>query len=232
MRSLRRGRSAGWRRRELNLAGHDAHHPQRRTQGRGRLGLAPFQLCRSTQLRPEYRADTYAVVPGQGEGRQHLAGVRLAGHTPGQERDHPRQLTRRHLVDQEVLFVYWLAAGRAANVVADGHGHRCRRGNLRQPGQLRQPCPAVHDDVVTVPLREPRKRVRRPVPSGRRGQDEPAGYGDKQAESQPRFPVPPEPAAEHHDDKPHGHLPRAPNPRVARNRADRQGGQPPASARW
>ena len=42
------------------------------------------------QLRPEDRADAYAVVPGQGEGRQHLTGVRLAGHPPGQQRDHPR----------------------------------------------------------------------------------------------------------------------------------------------
>ena len=35
---------------------------------------------------------------------------------------------------------------------------------MRQPGQLRQLRPAVHDDVVSMPRRELRECVRRPVP--------------------------------------------------------------------
>ena len=192
---------------ELALGGDDAHHPQRRTQSRGRLALARFQLCLRDQLRPEDRADAYAVVPGQGEGRQHLTGVRLAGHPPGQERDHPRQLTRWYLVDQEVNGVDRLAAGRAANGSVDGHRHRRCRGNVRQRAQLRQLLLAVHDDVVAMPRREVGERVRRPVPGGRRGQDESAGYGDEQAKRQPRLPVLPGPRPEDHDDGLHGHLP-------------------------
>ena len=116
---------------ELDLGDDDAHHPQRRTQSRGRLDLGPFQLGLRAQLRTQDRADAHAVIPSQGEGRQHLAGVRLAGHPPGQQRHHPRQLSRRHLVDQEVSGVDRRVARCAAHGVAIGHDRRRHRRNVQ-----------------------------------------------------------------------------------------------------
>ena len=128
------------------------------------------------------------------------------GHPPGEERHHPRQLPWRHFVNQGVLSIDRLPAGRAAKPAADGHEHRRHRCGMRQPVQLGERFPAVHDDVVTVPGRELREGSRRPSSGCRRGHDEPASHGDEHAERQPRLPVLPEPAAEHHEDSPHYNL--------------------------
>ena len=214
--------------RELTLGGDDAYHAQRRAQGGGWIGRASVELGHTGQLGVDHRADPHAVVLGQREGCQHLAGIGWVGHPPGQQHHQPGQLLRWHLVDQGVLGVDRFAAGRAAKCDRESRWHRRHRHGVRQPGQLRQRRPAVDDDVVAVPGGEPGQSGRGPAACGRRGQHEPTRQGHEHAEGQPRLPVLAQPPAKHHDHGPHSHPPPRPPPA----RPSEHGLDPGHAPRW
>ena len=199
-----------------------------RRTGEGSAGC-PLQLGQAGQLSPDHRADPDAVGLGEREGRQHLAGVRLAGHPAGEKHHHPRQLPGGTSLIRvfSVSIGFLQDAQRSVTAKAAGTGvTETTWGSLVSCGQL---PPAVHDDVITVPGREPGDGGRGPPARGRRGQDEAARHGHEHTERQPGFPVLPQPPAKHHDDSSHGHPPVRPRQPV-RPAQHRPG--PGPSPRW